>query len=86
MVKKSSKAEFVVKARKIRSQHFPNSRNFGGEDKYEIILFRDKLKKQLCEEHGIEVIYFTHEKIEGEYLGKVFTDINDLIEYINSKE
>lgn len=68
------------------SQHFPNSRNFGGEDKYTIINFRDKLKKKLCDEHGIELVYFTHEKVEEPYLGKVFNNINDLIEYINSKE
>ena len=67
-------------------QHFPKSRNFGGEDKYEIISFRDKLKKQLCDEHGIKLIYFTHEKVEGDYLGKVFTDVDEMIKYIESKK
>lgn len=27
-----------------------------------------------------------HEKIDGEYLGKVFTDVNEIIKYIVSKE
>lgn len=67
-------------------QHFEIVEHFGGENKYEIISFRDKLKKQLCDEHGIELIYFTHEKVEEPYLGKVFTDINDLLEYIRIKE
>ena len=67
-------------------QHFPNSRHFGGKNLYEIISFRDKLKKQLCEAHGIEVIYFTHEKVEGDYLGKVFTDVDEMIKYIESKK
>ena len=67
-------------------QHFQSVKYFGGEKKLKLTSFNDKLKKQLCEEHGIEIVYYTHEKVEEPYLGKVFTDINDLIEYINSKE
>ena len=67
-------------------QHFAIVEHFGGKELYETRIERDKLKKELCEEHGIEVIYFTHEKVEGDYLGKVFTDVNGMIEYIKSKE
>ena len=82
--------DFYIEDKKIAiecqgSQHFPNSRNFGGRDNYKIINFRDKLKKKLCKEHDIEVLYFTHESIEGDYLGKVFTNVNDLLEYIVNK-
>lgn len=67
-------------------QHFEIVKHFGGDKKHEERIRRDKLKKQLCDEHGIELIYFTHEKVEEPYLGKVFTDINDLLEYIRIKE
>ena len=67
-------------------QHFPNSRNFGGKDTYDLIYERDKLKKQLCDEHGVELVYFTHEKVEEPYLGKVFYDVDELMKYIKSKE
>ena len=66
-------------------QHFPNSRNFGGKDKYEEINFRDGIKKRLCDEHNIDLVYFTHENV-CEYMGKFFTDANDLMDYILSKK
>ena len=67
-------------------QHFNSFEYFGGEKVHDGIIFRDKLKKKLCDERGIELVYFTHEKVEEPYLGKVFTDINDLLEYIRIKE
>jgi very-short-patch-repair endonuclease len=77
------KLNIVIECQGI--QHFEIIEHFGGQKNYEIRVKRDKLKKQLCDEHGIELIYFTHEKVEEPYLGKVFTDINDLIEYIRIK-
>jgi hypothetical protein len=67
-------------------QHFEVIKHFGGEKNFILRTTRDKLKKQLCEEHDIEVIYFTHEKVEGDYLGKVFTDVDEMIKYIESKK
>lgn len=48
---------------------------------------RDIRKRELCKEHGIELIYFLEEK----YIKYVndnnvyFTDINELIEYVNKE-
>ena len=68
------------------AQHFPNSRNFGGEDKYDLIYDRDKTKKKLCDEHGIELVYYTHEEVGDGYLGSVFTDVDNLRLYLETKE
>lgn len=48
---------------------------------------RDSRKRQLCKENGIELIYFLEPKFEKyETSGNLyFTDIDKLIEYINSK-
>lgn len=46
--------------------YFPTS--FGGEvspeELFSLIKNRDRIKKSLCEEHGIRVLYFTHENVQ----------------------
>ena len=37
----------------------------------------DKLKRELCNENNIKVLYFSHENIKFPY--NVITNINDLI-------
>lgn len=58
-------------------QHFMPISFFGGDEGFEKMLQRDKRKKELCDEHNIKLIYFSHENIEFPY--KVITNINELI-------
>lgn len=64
-------------------QHF----GFGGWAKgkrYERIKELDARKKQLCEENGIKLFYFSYEKFD-KFLGeKVYHDIDDLIKEIKN--
>ena len=47
---------------------------------------RDKRKKELCNEHGIEVIYFSDTKYIDDYeLGILHTDVNDIIKLLLDK-
>lgn len=41
-------------------QHFQPSDFFGGKEAFKIQQERDKLKKSLCEKHGVKLLYFTH--------------------------
>ena len=43
-------------------QHFFPVDIFGGEDKLKEIIKRDELKKRLCEEHNIKMIYYSQNK------------------------
>ena len=66
-------------------QHFDNNSYFdrNGET-YEIRHKRDITKKRLCEEHGIDLFYFSDKQYAEEYdLGKVYTDPYDLFEEIS---
>ena len=40
-------------------QHFEPIKHFGGENKYKLQQERDKRKKQLCKENGIDLLYYT---------------------------
>ena len=68
-------------------QHFEVVDHFGGEEKYIKRVERDTLKKQLCDEHGVELIYYTNVKnAPDEYLGLLFRDKEELLKYIFSKK
>ena len=43
---------------------------------------RDKLKKTLCEENNINLLYFSNIKLKEEYIGKVYNNKNKLLERI----
>lgn len=58
-------------------QHFDIDSRYGNE----ILLFRDKLKKDLCDKHGVKIIYFSRFNHENYCLGKLYTKIKDL-EYL----
>jgi hypothetical protein len=50
-------------------QHFECVERFGGEQEFINVQYRDKIKKQLCEEHGVKLFYINYndnveEKIE----------------------
>ena len=62
-------------------QHFKAVEWFGGEDVYNNLVNRDLLKKKLCEEHGIRVIYYSDLNIDYPY--EVITNEEKLIEKIN---
>ena len=58
-------------------QHFKPIEIFGGEEDFDKTIKRDKLKRELCNENNIKVLYFSHENIKFPY--NVITNINDLI-------
>ena len=62
-------------------QHFVNNEFFEDID---IIKERDKIKKQLCEENGIKVIYYSNLSIKYPY--EVFEDKEKLLEEILKSE
>lgn len=68
-------------------QHFSARDRFGGEEGHKIQVQRDKLKYAQCNENGIEIIYFVDRgyNVKQEYIGRVFNDIDEMIEYLTSK-
>ena len=65
-------------------QHFEVNDFFGGEDAFKSTIERDKIKKELCEKHSIEIYYFSHEIIDYPYY--VYNSIFDLIKNIKNKD
>lgn len=64
-------------------QHFKSVSKFGGNTELIITKERDKIKKQLCDEHNIKLFYFTNQKQIKEYeLGKLYYDENELLKEI----
>lgn len=69
-------------------QHFESIKFFGGDEKLKIREKRDENKKKLCEEHGIKILYFTHENYQT-FLGeKIIKNKDSLLNEIlsNSKK
>ena len=42
---------------------------------FELVIDRDRVKKQLCEEHGVKILYYTKENVDNE---NTFTNIDEL--------
>lgn len=63
-------------------QHYRAVNYFGGEEQFKISQERDKSKKQLCEEHGIKVLYFSDKK----YADGIIIDKDILLEEILKNE
>ena len=61
-------------------QHFESVEHFGGQAVLEQIKQRDKKKKELCEAHGIKMLYFADKK----YNEEIIIDEDMLIEKIKS--
>lgn len=61
-------------------QHFKPIDDFGGKNAFIELKIRDKTKRDLCQKHGINLLYFSHENIKFPYA--VYTDINILFEKI----
>ena len=52
--------EFKISIECQGSQHFVGWGN--KEENFNKVLALDKIKKRLCEEHSIKMLYYTHEK------------------------
>ena len=61
-------------------QHFMPVDLFGGEEFYNKTIERDKLKHDLCETHGIRILYYS--KSGGDYIYPVFETYGELIEAV----
>ena len=77
--------DFYVPSKKIAVecqgvQHFKSVELFGGESSLKETIDRDKLKKQLCEEHGVKLLYFSNLGIEYPY--EVIEDKEELLSRI----
>ena len=65
-------------------QHFGPIELFGGEDFYNKTIIRDRLKHELCEQHGIKVLYYS--KTNTDYIYPVFDSYRKLIKEIEKTE
>lgn len=61
-------------------QHFFPTELFGGKSFYKLTIERDKIKKELCEKHGINVLYYSNAHIEYPY--PVFESLKLLLKAI----
>ena len=67
--------EFNIGIEYQGEQHFYPIAYFGGIKRFKQQLENDELKKKLCEEHGIKLLYFSYNK---NFSNNVITDINKL--------
>ena len=77
--KKNLFLDFYIPYKKVAievmgDQHFVAIKRFGGEEYLKIQQERDKIKKQLCEEHNIKVFYIT----------KKDYNIKEIVDYVNT--
>lgn len=63
-------------------QHFREEKFFDAGDGYNGLVTRDKLKKKLCNEHGIRVLYFSH--YVHDYWDKVYHNKEELLKEIKN--
>ena len=64
-------------------QHFEPIEFWGGEMKLKYISNLDKEKQKKCLDNGIRLIYYTDYKINGNYIGEVFNNVDKIIDIIN---
>ena len=64
-------------------QHFVPVEIFGGEEFFNKTIERDKQKHELCEEHGIRVLYFSKSGVD--YIYPVFQTYGELLKEITKK-
>lgn len=64
-------------------QHFSPTELFGGEEFYKLTKERDAVKKRLCEEHGIRILYYSNAHIEYPY--PVFESMRLLLKAIKDE-
>lgn len=67
-------------------QHFESVTAFGGEEEFKKVAERDKKKKELSKEHGVNLIFYIEERF-NKYMEndkKYFNNFEDLISYIKT--
>lgn len=69
-------------------QHFVPVEYFGGQEKLDKSKFRDELKRALCKNNNVELIYFLPKEYNSflDCENKHFNDVVELMEYIGSKK
>ena len=65
-------------------QHFKSHPFFGGMDGLKDIMERDSLKKKLCDEHGVRILYYSNLKIRYPYY--VIQSMDELLQTIINGE
>ena len=63
-------------------QHFQSVGYFGGDESFDKRLQNDNLKRDLCEEHGIRVIYYSDLGIDYPY--EVIEDLDEILKIIKN--
>lgn len=64
-------------------QHFKSHPYFGGTDGLKDVQDRDNIKKELCDEHGIRLLYYSDLNIKYPY--NVIQDLRTLINTIKGE-
>lgn len=77
--------DFYIPSKKIAiecqgGQHFKPVKWFGGEENFKKQIERDELKKKLCEENGIKLLYYSNLHIDYPY--EVYEDKEELLKEI----
>lgn len=83
--KRSMKLDFYLPEYNIAVEcqgleHFKSIPYFGGDKKFKLRKIRDDLKRKLCLEHNITILYYTNEKISVDL--PIFYDLHELINNI----
>ena len=65
-------------------QHFIPSSLFGGEEGFQLTIERDKVKKELCNKHGINILYYSNAHIDYPY--PVFESLRLLLKAIKQHD
>lgn len=61
-------------------QHFSPINLFGGKDFYKLTIERDKIKRELCSQHGINILYYSNAHVDYPY--PVFESLRLLLKAI----
>lgn len=61
-------------------QHFKPIKALGGEDNFKMTVENDDIKKRLCEQHGVNLIYYSNLKIKLPY--DVITDKEEILKIL----
>ena len=71
-------------------QHFRPIEAFNGEEGFHKIIERDINKYNLCQQHNIDIIYYTNEhtlnNLLSIYENRLFTNLEELLIYIQNKQ
>lgn len=65
-------------------QHFAPSDYYGGQEEFELVVERDAKKKELCEKHGIKMLYYSNLGIDYPY--PVYEDFGILLDAIKNSD